>query len=356
MTIHSMNLLPITLFLSVILQCAVASSAESSLVDETICLDKTDIAARLASNDRLTKRITRVTIPSTASTEFRKNMSIVQGHGDFERYKSFACEKLCFHSLSNDDPFVELEFLTYNDGHHAYDRVLQLAEEPDPYLMTTLRDPIEYVIKGYTRRSFWDAPTANIKEMTLEEWLDQVPWRANQLTRMMGRENGDERVLQGIVDPEPNEDLQTDEYMKAQNSLGADSQVLQKAWERLSKELHWFGLFHRLPESMELLGFAFCADTDKLLEAYQSPSSTRTHTDLLTLKVVGQELTESEKEEIIQEIAKRNQLDLILFERAEDLFDQRLEEMKEAKRNGILCNFAGTVQVTCADDDSHEEL
>ena len=324
--------------------------------EETVCLFKADIADRLASNDRLKKRLTRVTNPSTASTEFRKNMGIVQGQGDFERYKSFDCEKLCFTSAvgTEDDPFVELEFISANDGHHAYDRVLQMAQEEGPYLMTTLPDPIDYAIKGYDRSYFWDAPTEGIKDMGFREWLDKVPWRANQFTRMMGRENGDMRVLQSIVDPEPNDDLLKDVYMKEQNGLGAESEILAKAWERLSKELHWFGLFHRLRESMELLGYTFCADTDKLLEFYKRPAPPQKHTDMLLPNYIGEELTEPEKEELVQEIAKRNRLDMILFERAETLFVQRLEEMREAKKNGIICKFAGTVQVTCA-DGSHEE-
>lgn len=53
-------------------------------------------------------------------------------------------------------------------------------------------------------------------------------------------------------------------------------------------------------------------------------------------------------EALVQEILQRNQLDAILFERAESLFDERLEEMREAKASGILCKFGGTVKVTCA--------
>jgi len=347
-----LKLLSFLLLLSLHLQSTVSAKKDDQ---DFVCLTKTEIAARLAKNDRLKKRLTRVTNPSTASTEFRTRMPIVQGQGDYERYKSFACEKLCFHNTSKDDPFVELDFISMNDGHHPYDKVLQMAQEEDPYLMTTLRDPVDYAVKNYKRRVFWDAPVEGLKELSFLEWMEQIPWRHNQFTRMMGRENGDTRVVKSIMDPKPTDELREDVYMKQQNELGAESEILKTAWERLSKELHWFGLFHRLPESMKLLGYTFCADTDALLEYYKRPSPPEAHVDKLKPSLVG-DMSDDEKEKMVEEILQRNQLDIILFERAEALFDERLEEMKEAQKKGILCKFAGTVDVTCGDEKVHEEL
>lgn len=333
------------------------------------CLDQDEVAARLsAAETRATKRLTRVTNPSTASTEFRKNMPIVQANGDeYTRFSSYSsCNKLCFSSPRDDeeevDPFVVLDFRSENDGHHPYDVVLQMAnkeDDPSPYLMTTLRDTVDYTMTNYKRRHFWDAPVENIKAMDFREWLDTCKWRTNQFTRMMGRDTGDTRVLTRIVDPTPTQELLADEYMTEQNELGEDSIVLQRAWQRLSQDLHWFGLFHRLPESMELLAYTFCADSAKLQEFYQRSAGPSNDVDKLQSRHVG-DISDKEKEELVQEILRRNQLDKILLERAEQLFDERLEEMKQAKQKGILCKFGGAVEVTCGDDDendgAHQEL
>ena len=217
-----------------------------------MCLTRSEIAAKLIAAGEMTpkKRLTRVTVPSTASTEFRTRMPIVTGSDEaFPRFASLSCpdddtRKLCFHQTttttaaapSTDNPFVQLEFISMNDGHHAYDKVLQLAandeHDENPYLMTTLRDAVDYSVANYKRRAFWDGPFPNIKELQFEEWLRQVPWRANQMTRMIGRSDGDERVLTRIVDPIITEELQADVYMKQQNELGVDSEILQTAWER----------------------------------------------------------------------------------------------------------------------------
>ena len=336
---------------------AASDGANKEHDDQLLCLTKSEVAAKLTAENRPKKRLTRVTVPSTASTEFRTRMPIVTGSDDqFARFASLDCHKLCFHNTTTkDDPFIQLEFISMNDGHHAYDKVLQISGENDPYLMTTLRDPVDYCMANYKRRAFWDGKFDGIKDLHFEEWLQQVPWRANQMTRMMGRSHGDLRVLTGIMDPIVTEELQADVYMKEQNTLGEKSQVLQKAWERL-QQMQWFGLFHRLSESMELLAFTFCADTEKLLQYYTRPSPPTSHLDKLQSRVVG-EISDEEKERLVTEILKRNQLDVILLERAEALLDERLEEMHKAKENGVLCRFAGTVDVTCdksGDDDRND--
>jgi hypothetical protein len=108
-------------------------------------------------------------------------MPIVTGSSDeaFPRFASLSCpdddtHKLCFHQTtttttaaasSADNPFVQLEFISMNDGHHAYDKVLQMANDENPYLMTTLRDAVDYSVTNYKRRAFWDGPFPNIKEL-----------------------------------------------------------------------------------------------------------------------------------------------------------------------------------------------
>lgn len=344
---------------------------------QLLCLTRSEIAAELvlaAGRNDTKKRLTRVTVPSTASTEFRTRMPIVTGSDEaFPRFASLSScpdsRKLCFHQTTNttttastDNPFVQLEFISMNDGHHAYDKVLQLAandeHDENPYLMTTLRDAVDYSVANYKRRAFWDGPFPNIKELQFEEWLRQVPWRANQMTRMIGRSDGDERVLTRIVDPIITEELRANVYMKQQNELGVDSEILQTAWTRL-QQMQWFGLFHRLRESMELLAFTFCADTNELLKYYTRPSPPPTdgdnNLDKLTSRIVGGDIGKEEKERLLTEILERNRLDVILLERAEALFNERLDEMRKAKDNGILCRFAGTVDVTCGGDDNDSD-
>lgn len=258
---------------------------------------------------------------------------------------------LCFkNSTSDNDPFVSLDFSKHGDGHYPYDLVMKRVFAKDAYMMTTLRDPINYAQKFYRVRKIFDKPSTHIHDLSFHQWQSQTPWRNNQMTRMIGRADGDNRVMKHIMKPQATDD----KYMQEQNNLGEDSEILKRAWERLSEKMVWFGLFHRLTDSMELLAFTTCAAADELVKGYNDKPLEK-GTAQLSIWFAGVDANfpedDAEKKEILEELQKRNKLDLILLARAEELFDRRLEEMREAKARGVICNFMGTVEVTCGETD-----
>lgn len=353
----------------------------------------------LVDVDRPSRDLTSVRIPGTASTKLNHDVNFIRGSS--ERFRSFlaedGCEALCFHhsdrrdgdeggreSDDGDDEHVKRQhapaaavatsqvvvdpFVRFTGemqkSHLTYDAFIKDYDEEDdfdaPFLLTQIRDPIQYARKFYTARGMFDLEAKFPKDITFEEWIDLAPWRTNQMTRMLGRENMDQRLVPGndlIVSPPAND--RDDAYMQHQNSLGGDSPILQKAWERLSTRFAWFGLFHRLAESYELLAFTFCTSEDW---------GDRGASESEKYKYRGMELLEymrkrreggldptkkgrasrKKLQEIHARLLEINALDVILLRRAEELFDKRIKEMREMKERGVKCKFMREVEVTCA--------
>jgi len=332
-----------------IVACCLHVSIAMDKDDETFCLSKSEISSRLDSETRPSRRVVRVTIPATASTKIRSDMPTVLGKS-VARYSSAVCDTLCFTSSSDEnDPFVSLEFNAMNDGHYPYDTVIsRFNRDGASYMLTTVRNPVQYAHKFYRVRKHFDSPSKEIHDLTFREWLHKSPWRTNQMTRMLGRENNNELVMIKSIDPPS----MADEYMTEQNALGEDSPVLQMAWKRLSENFLWYGLFHRLKESIELLAFTTCVDPDLLTKSYHDRALKQGTAQISSGNGFPEE--ESEREELLKEVLDLNRLDTILLERAEILFNERFEEMKAAKARGVICNFAGTVEVTCENEDKKE--
>ena len=142
-----------------------------------------------------------------------------------------------------------------------------------------------------------------------------------------------------------------DEYMQRQNELGPDeSEIYAKAVERLRNMVH-FGLFHRLSDSWRLMEHTFCWKM-----GYQNYRPDKEITGYNALKaklypgVAADSIDEAEVTRIWNKLKERNRLDLALMEEAERIFDERMNQMKRDREDGILCNFLRKVEVRCEDD------
>lgn len=334
-------------------------------IAEGSCVTKDEIQRIMSSSDeRATKALTNVPrFPGTASTKLMRDMEAMNTTGRYRSYLSSegGCDYLCFDAPwgCEDDPFVQLT-KSFTGVHSPWDEAMQYKDNSS-YKITTIREPFQYARKFYTFRKSWDQSAAFPPELTFSEWMKIAPWRSNQMTRMLGRENLDKRVMPKSMLDSPDIGERSDRYIQEQNKLGEDSEILAKAWDRL-KEYTWFGIFHRLKESYELLAFVFCFDDgwgfekDQILN--EGGNSRRAVVENVKNQGTGRKVLKLMQEKgqidinenidkIAEELTERNQLDLILLERAEALLDERLREMKDAKANGTLCRFMNTVDVTC---------
>lgn len=243
------------------------------------------------------------------------------------------------------------------------------SDQPGEYYMvTTLRDLGSYAFKWYSFRRIWDAVKPELVDLTFEEWIDEAPWRHNALTRMLG--SNDDRLAMpknllytkveslGAATIGNNDYLDTflkDEYMQRQNEVGPEeSEIYATAVERLKNMVH-FGLFHRLSDTWRLMEHTFCWTM-----GYQNyrPDKEITGYDALKMKlypgVAADDIDEMEATRIWNKLKYRNRLDLALMKEAERIFDERLEQMKREREDGILCNFLRKVEVRCEDGGEDE--
>ena len=336
----------------------------------------------------------RLRFPGTASThqydQFRQYES-----DDVPRFTGIATNarqkcstnNLCFENAEGETAqeaeytyslAVQQIHLTGFGSHLSYDSVASTlqhvadqrqqkegSDQPGEYYMiTTLRELGSYAFKWYSFRRIWDAVKPELVDLTFEEWIDEAPWRHNVLTRMLG--SNDDRLAMpknllytkveslGAATIGNSDYLDTflkDEYMQRQNELGPEeSEVYATALERLENMVH-FGLFHRLSETWKLMEHTFCWTM-----GYQNyrPDKEITGYDALKMKLypgmAAEDIDEIEATRIWNKLKDRNRLDLALMKEAERIFDERLEQMKLEKEDGILCNFLRKVEVRCEDD------
>lgn len=88
------------------------------------------------------------------------------------------------------------------------------------------------------------------------------------------------------------------------------------------------------------------------------PDKEITGYDALKMKlypgVAADDIDEMEATRIWNKLKYRNRLDLALMKEAERIFDERLEQMKREREDGILCNFLRKVEVRCEDGGEDE--
>lgn len=329
----------------------------------------------------------RVRFPGTASSDQRNMMQQYEGKGNYRRYGNLlpaegrgytADARLCFAPASGGDEYdLDLAFRSVDSAragsHGPYDtvegNVMRAASRggggrgdgAPPVLLTTLREPLSYATKWYRFRESWDR-TTDLSNYTFEEWIERAPWRMNFVARALGA-RGDRKstagsmlhTKHGEVSGYPSTDRDTfieDAYMIEQNELGPEgSEVYQLALERLRNSFTHFGIFHRLPESWELLAHTLCWDLDDDKKHIVQANARGVDALRYFAKKYAKEAGDIDVERAARRLRERNRLDLALMEEAERLMDERLEVMRAEREVGVLCNFLGKIKVTCEGND-----
>lgn len=289
------------------------------------------------------------------------------------------CKRACFTEDGELDPFST--YLTKHSHHRSLHSTLTglfgSSNSPTvgPFVRTTTRDPFQYAWKFYNLRHVWDSglEIPNLKTISFTDWLDKAKWRANQMTRMLGS-NGDPRIMMTQllhtsgrrfeIEKWGKEVFQADEYMIAQNALGSESEVLQRAIVALENMTH-VGIFNRPEESLELFAFTFCLDDHTVpAQARKSAKITTVGRDFVFDVVPGLLRSNDpdisgigfDAEKVANLIEQDNRLDILLMKRANALVDTRIADMRRLKAQGVKCHFLRKTKVTCEAEANHEEL
>lgn len=315
--------------------------------------------------------LTSLRIPGTASS---KLFGDIDFDGKETRYpKSWrrknseisACPTLCFSFDDEEQDMQDLPFVVFTgrlqQSHIPYDTVIDRVfdgnEEMSNFMVTVVRCPYQYARKMFLSRKAFDREAPNYHNLSFGGWIEKATWRSNQMTRWLGRVDQDKSIWHSnnMIQSPPEYETFDDSYVISQNSLvahGQESELLERAWQRLQK-MAWFGVFDRLRESYDLLSFTFCRDGFEGKIFYEEEKNTATGKDILRFMRddrkggLDESTTDEELDRFETLITERNQLDIVLLERANKVLDERLKQMRDMKSRGVKCYFLRRIKVTC---------
>ena len=184
---------------------------------------------------------------------------------------------------------------------------------------TILKDPYFTMSSHYIMRRTWDVvfesvyPDWPLQNVSMAVWVERAWWRHNIFTKMLAT---DTQLIWTSPAMSVDAIVPTKEHSDAENSLGRESIWFQKALHRL-RRMPFFGLHYRLKESFELFGFRLCF-----------PVST-TYFDK----------SRNKQADVAILVDRYNQLDTLLLQEAELLFDAMVKDMREKQARGILCDL-----------------
>ena len=340
-------------------------------VDERMGRSPSDSSSSSSSSTyaRPQQALTSLRIPGTASSKLYGDVDF---DGKETRYpRSFwkdatetACQTLCF-DFDEQQDMQDLPFVMFTgrlqQSHIPYDTVIDRVfdgnEDMGNFMVTVVRCPYQYARKMFLSRKAFDREAPNYHNLSFGEWIEKATWRSNQMTRWLGRIDQDKSIWHSnnMVQSPPGYETFDDSYVMGQNSLvahGQESELLERAWQRLQK-MAWFGVFDRLRESYDLLSFTFCRDGFERKIFYEEEKNTATGKDLLRFMRddrkggLDKSTTDEELDRFETLITERNQLDILLLERANKLLDERLDQMREMMSRGVKCYFLRRIEVTC---------
>lgn len=186
-------------------------------------------------------------------------------------------------------------------------------------VFTTLRDPAQFVLSQYQMKRIWDRkwtveyPQTNLSDVEPAEWAANAWWRHNLFTKMLATNSK-------LIWIEPTLNLTpTKEESDRENALGQDSVWLHTALDRL-KAMPFFGLMHRLTESFELMGFHLCFPVTAKAMSLKKPRPVYAALEGVVRRYFA--------------------LDAELMREAEELFDALVQEMRQKKEQGFLCDMS----------------
>lgn len=277
-----------------------------------------------------------------------------------------ACPTLCFNFDDEEQDMQDLPFVMFTgrlqQSHIPYDTVIDRVFDGDEemmsnFMVTVVRCPYQYARKMFLSRKAFDREAPNYHNLSFGEWIEKATWRSNQMTRWLGRVDQDKSIWHSnnMIQSPPEYETFDDSYVISQNSLvahGQESELLERAWQRLQK-MAWFGVFDRLRESYDLLSFTFCRDGWDGKIFYEEEKNTATGKDILRFMRddrkggLDESTTDEELDRFETLITERNQLDIVLLERANKVLDERLKQMRDMKSRGVKCYFLRRIEVTC---------
>eukprot|EP01094_Clydonella_sp_ATCC50884_P017757 TRINITY_DN3158_c0_g1_i1.p1 TRINITY_DN3158_c0_g1~~TRINITY_DN3158_c0_g1_i1.p1 ORF type:complete len:572 (-),score=113.02 TRINITY_DN3158_c0_g1_i1:504-2219(-) len=181
-------------------------------------------------------------------------------------------------------------------------------------------------------RTFEGATNCSLDVATMPQWVSLAHWRWNYFTRGLAGEYPHKLLLDSERDA-----FTEREHAWSMNEHGVGARQLLDAVAALHS-FHFFGIFDRIPESMELFAFTFCSDVGHIEHEF----STRIMRSREELSDRGDRTARGMAavgEATDRVMRQRNRLDFVLFQYAEHVFDQRLEEMRTARAAGYRCKL-----------------
>ena len=160
--------------------------------------------------------------------------------------------------------------------------------------------------------------TMPLTETTFDEYITLIYYKWNTWTRALA---ADFYPRHSTIDT-TSDDITLDRARLLQEE-GTPSPLFREAWKNLNS-LHFFGMYHRLEETLELLYYTFCFNE----ELYPFKFSPRDHSKFPEI-TLDQQL-------LLEEV---HALDYIIFRHAEQVFEERIEQMRREKAMGFQCNF-----------------
>lgn len=337
-------------------------------VDERMGRSAADPTSSSSTYARPQQALTSLRIPGTASS---KLFGDIDFDGKETRYprswsrkdSEMSASTLCF-SFDEQQDMQDLPFVMFTgrlqQSHIPYDTVIDRVfdgdEEMSNFMVTVVRCPYQYARKMFLSRKAFDREAPNYHNLSFGEWIEKATWRSNQMTRWLGRIHQDKSIWHSnnMIQSPPDYETFDDSYVMGQNFLlldGQESELLERAWRRLQK-MAWFGVFDRLRESYDLLSFTFCRDGWEGKIFYEEEKNTATGKDLLRFMRddrkggLDESTTDEELDRFQTLITERNQLDIVLLERANNVLDERLNQMRDMKSRGVKCYFLRRIEVT----------
>lgn len=211
--------------------------------------------------------------------------------------------------------------------HSNYNQVMRQLEGMEG-IFTILRNPETTVMSQYGMRRVWDQmwssqyPNArNVTDTSVYEWVAKAWWRHNLFTKMLATDTRVIWVRKVSKTFNYSPLVPSKDESDSENRLGEQSRWLGVALSRL-KEMPFFGLFHRLSESFELMGFHLC----------------------FPVNATGNQHTRTVDKELASIVQKHFVLDSLLLERADVLFDELVDDMLRKKQQGILCDLGAVLK------------
>ena len=193
-----------------------------------------------------------------------------------------------------------------------------------------------------------------IQKLAIKEWIEKAWWRHNLMVKTFAT-NSKVIWVQPTVPFQDNEVTPSQEESELERRLGLDSNWLRLAKERLiGNGIPFFGIQDRMDESYELFEFYTC-QFDLKGQFTKPPTTTTTvegeNKDSVrsNKKRKQPRLPIDDEEETLMN--KYHSLDLILYNWAVKIFQQRLDNMRRLKQQGWLCDLNPILNTLSVDID-----